>query len=78
MFFGIGSLPFWLCGLPILVGLFFIACANPEKYIYPHVIKHEERKRNSSPSPYNSGEGIMIVCVLACAFILIYIMKLWW
>lgn len=37
MFFGIGSVAGWMCGLPLVIGLVVIFFSNPEAFLKPYV-----------------------------------------
>lgn len=75
MFFGIGSVAGWMCGIPVLVGLFFLICSDPNKYL----AKHMERRAKKTYREQQNGVkdtplivylvipiGILVV-VLCCA-----------
>ena len=45
MFFGIGALPVFMIGLPVVIGLFFIFCSEPDKYVKHYSDRYEKNRR---------------------------------
>ena len=45
MFFGIGALPVFMIGLPVVIGLFFIFCSEPDNYVKHYSNRYEKNRR---------------------------------